>query len=473
MSEADILNYREIKSGSEYDHLIPKGQCVSQYKGKGMTDFSINQMKSVVEEYSWQAEDLAVVLEKETLEKTAIAIHDFLYSHFQYHADQEDQFLRTLACSWHDRKNGIDCKSYSIIASCILASLGIRHSIRKIKQADWQPSEWTHVYVIVPKDQKTGKTDKGYYTIDGTLATMQEPARIDKSDLDMSLPHYVLNGTRTHPNQGLNGFEFGDVKNLLSSISCIGGTAFDAPKLNANMNAITTYFNDTIAEMNAAITARNYEALSTQINEFYGSAKMFVTGYENKKREKSWNSCSSRNFDAAIKISKFYRDTVGAGLTAYLDKYFTKGAANGSVVFKHPSTATESIGLWLHNVNLTEPKYTWSVKTGVLLIPAFEITPYAAENINSPASFNTAQFLQGLSNIISSVSPNNGGGNQAGNGQSGNGQGTGGGIIPVDKSTSQAGFGIVGWLFVAIGVGYAFTQMKDQPSKQAKTPNTK
>lgn len=127
MSEADIWNYRKIKSGEQYDRLIPKGQCVSQYKGKGMTDFSISQMKSVVEEYSWQAEDLADVLEKETLEKTAIAIHDFLYSHFQYHADQEDQFLRTLACSWHDRKNGIDCKSYSIIASCILTSLGIRH----------------------------------------------------------------------------------------------------------------------------------------------------------------------------------------------------------------------------------------------------------------------------------------------------------------------------------------------------------
>jgi hypothetical protein len=488
MNEADVLNYRPIKPGHEYDVLIPEGRCLSTYKGKGMTDFSIKEMVKVAEEYGWQAEGLADVLERETVEETAIAIHYFLYWHFQYKADGADQYLRTLACAWHDRANGIDCKSYTIIASSILDSLGIVHYIRKIKQADWQPSEWTHVYAIVPKDQKTGNLDRGYYTIDGTLPTMEEPPRIEKSDQIMSLAHYVLNGPATAPatrrsipgplpagayGQGMNGISFNDVKNLFSNLSCIGGTAYDSGKLNANLSNMHTFIQTIISEMNQAIAARDYARLAQEVNEYFGTTKMFVIGYENKRREKDWNSCSARNLDTAIRASKFYRDTVGMALNAYLEKYFIKGPATKQVAYIYPNDTIIAIGLWLRNVNITEPQYQFTVKPGTMFIPAFEITQYVVDKANAPASFDVTKYLETLVNTISFLTPNNGNnsggsGNNAGTGN--NNSGTGGGIVQNQpKDVSQAGFGsILGWGLLLAGGIYAFSQAADEKPKRTQ-----
>ncbi|MFL9839079.1 hypothetical protein ABS768_16345 [Flavobacterium sp. ST-75] len=48
MSNFDILLYREIKNGKHYDTLIPKTTCKSTYLGDGMTDFSVQEMASMV-----------------------------------------------------------------------------------------------------------------------------------------------------------------------------------------------------------------------------------------------------------------------------------------------------------------------------------------------------------------------------------------------------------------------------------------
>jgi hypothetical protein len=91
-------------------------------------------------------------------------------------------------------------------------------------------------------------------------------------------------------------------------------------------------------------------------------------------------------------------------------------------------------------------------------IVAFQITPYVLDSFKTTGTFNVAQFLSGLSTVISSVSPgtttpgttpqNPGGSYQI--------------MDPNTPQTSSAGFGWLGWVLVAAGAGYAFTQMKNK-----------
>ena len=108
------------------------------------------------------------------------------------------QNLRSPAHSWHTaRQSGIDCKSYSIFASSILLNLGIKHYIRQVKQPKMNPDSFTHVYVIVPKNQETGSLLDGYFTIDGTRKNKSEGKFTLAKDIFMSqLPHLGLNGSK-------------------------------------------------------------------------------------------------------------------------------------------------------------------------------------------------------------------------------------------------------------------------------------
>ena len=54
--------------------------------------------------------------------------------------------------------------------------------MRRIKQA-MNPDGFTHVYVVVPKNQKTANLTQGYYVIDGTINTMQELPYLEKDDV--------------------------------------------------------------------------------------------------------------------------------------------------------------------------------------------------------------------------------------------------------------------------------------------------
>ena len=188
--------FRILKSGSEYNALIPNSKCEKVVFGSGDTYFSVEKMVDQVLQHNHQLEKVAPLLKKFSLKETCFANHQFAYWHFQYKADGEAQLLRSPACAWKTRNDGIDCKSYSIIVSCLLLQQGIKHYIRKIKQPYYEPTLFTHVYVIVPVNQQTGKLNKGYYVIDGTIPTMNEPLFIDKNDSFMNLPHYGLNGLK-------------------------------------------------------------------------------------------------------------------------------------------------------------------------------------------------------------------------------------------------------------------------------------
>jgi len=152
-------------------------------------------MKVWVETFYKQVAKLSQILKGKTILETCDKIHYFLYYDIQYQADGVTQNLRSPANSWFNRRDGIDCKSYSIFASSVLMNLGIKHYIRQIKQPKFNPKQYTHVYVVVPFDQASGKLDKGHTIIDGTIMSNKEPSYTDKKDvfMDQKLPHIGLN----------------------------------------------------------------------------------------------------------------------------------------------------------------------------------------------------------------------------------------------------------------------------------------
>src|SRR5690606_29324173 len=77
----------------------------------------------------------------------------------------------------------------------------VLHYIRRIKQPQFNPDHWSHVYIVVPKDQDKGNLELGYYIIDGTLHINEETPYIEKHDTKMgtSMPHVWLNGAAQAP----------------------------------------------------------------------------------------------------------------------------------------------------------------------------------------------------------------------------------------------------------------------------------
>src|SRR5690554_737370 len=196
-NEVNLRLYRPIKSGKEFNSLISKSNCKVISLGSGNTSYSVSQMANVAKQHANQMTKVAQKLKKSSLKSTVKNIQDFVYWHFQYKIDQADQYLRTPACSWSQRAEGIDCKSYSIIVASILHQLGIKSYLRRVRYEADKP--YGHVYNVIPKDQKSGRlTGKdSYYIIDGTLNIdiEKEPYYYDKSDIKMEtgpLDHYIL-----------------------------------------------------------------------------------------------------------------------------------------------------------------------------------------------------------------------------------------------------------------------------------------
>lgn len=197
--EINTLLYRELLDGKAYDGLLPKSKGTTHHLNTGNTEVAILEMAKWAKQYAHQTQDLAPVLIGGDLKITLDNIHRFLYWHIQYSIDGFDQNLKSPARAWETRKKGTDCKSYSIFASTILLNLGVKHYLRRIKQAESSDS-FTHVYVVIPANQKTGilpnnaKFNKDYYIIDGTINPNEEIFFLEKDDLYMEpkLPIYGL-----------------------------------------------------------------------------------------------------------------------------------------------------------------------------------------------------------------------------------------------------------------------------------------
>jgi hypothetical protein len=390
-----------------------------------------------------------------------------VYNHFQYKADDEDQLLRSPACSWYDRYNGIDCKSYSILASSILLELGINHYIRKIKQPTFAPDEFTHVYVVVPKDQKTNDLNKGYYIIDGTVTGNYEPEYIETKDEYMNgLQHYSLNGTpglkstaADEPKGTLNldflkNIDFKYILNLLKTpIDCWGGTAYSSERVTADITSVTNFCVKLLNEMNAAQQAGNMALFSEKVSEYFGMTAVFVQSVALKRAEKKWNSCSMKGFDATAEACTFYATTIAAALDVYLDMSFV-GTVSGS------KTYTQTMGIAKQGLNdfagyttpvasVTRPFEIFK-KTSPLPVPNFQVTEYVYSLVTTPNNFDPATYFEDIKALYEVAGTI--GGSIGGSGGTSFGGHHPAGFTPV--TTQKAGIGTIG--YVAIGAAVIF-----------------
>jgi len=401
--------HREIASGKEFENLIPKSNCKMEASGTGDTAFSMQEIKAMVELYSNQLSKVAEKLETSSLITTVENVKDFIYSHFQYKADKSDQLLRSPACAWHQRYDGIDCKTYSILASSLFSEMEIMHYIRRIKQPSFEPNYYTHVYVIVPFDQKTGDLSKGYYTVDGTLEYDDEPIFTKKDDLYMSLQHYRLNAPAT-PRSLNGGISFDQIKGLVSNIDCIGGSSYTPNTLKNNLPKIEAFFTGLINNINNAVKSNNDVAFAENVADFFGYANVLVKGSEQKSRE-GWNSCSTAVIKGHIEAYKYYRDVVGLALQTWLNEYFKVDSSvpavnetfNTNDTNPFRSQPMHELGAVTKGITFLSPLKYYDPKPTT--IKAFAITPYVSNTV-TPAQFNPLQFISGLSQVLSSFDSN-------------------------------------------------------------------
>lgn len=196
----ETLLKRTIKNGSKYNKYFGS-QCGKTFLGNGNTDLSISIMAKWVNKYKHQVKQLALnEFANLDLETTITEIYNFAHDYFQYKLDGLDQQIRSPYCSWIERQSGIDCKSYTVLVSCILSNLGIVHYLTKTKQPGYAPESFSHVYVRIPKNQKTKKLQDGYYIIDPTIHTNYELPFLEAKDKIMSNvgnPHYGLGYAQT------------------------------------------------------------------------------------------------------------------------------------------------------------------------------------------------------------------------------------------------------------------------------------
>lgn len=525
MSDLDSFLFRKISAGKEFEKVIPKSRNEKVDGGYGNTDHSIEKMVFVVNTYSWQMRGVANLLQKRSLKKTVEAIYDFTYNHFQYKADGAEQMLRSPARSWRERYIGIDCKSYSIIASSILTQMDILHYIRKVKQPGLAPNEFTHVYVVVPVDQETGNLHNGYYTIDGTVHDNKEVVFLGTKDYFMEgLQHSILNGpgladpigtsnggtttgtTNTGTTtQGTSGstwnaagnavVDYGKTyvkensKNWIKKINfksvgkwfnfrCIGGEALDNAAADREIASLGVFANTLVNEMNDALNANNIALFNQKYNDYRGlTGALVLAGV--KKYNEGWNGCTRENMVEVLKALSFYfQGGFLKSLDTWRDQYFN--VVDGPTKLYSAQSARDRGAMPF--MSYTVPVQAWTPKTFVLTkkpefqnVPNFLPTTYTYQVLDTPAAFNPQTYLNTLQQAYNAITnPGSiitGGGNQPGNtpGTTQNPNDTTD-TINDGKKPTQAGLGVLGFVLVGGGLLWAGMEAFKQ-DKPAKKPN--
>lgn len=164
------------------DSLIPEAKGFGWLvKEEADVSDTISEIKAIVSEKHKEMMKMAKALESDSLKKTCENIWNFLYYHIQYSRETDEQ-VHEPARIWKERKRGVDCDDYTIMASCILTCLNIPHKLRLAEYKN--KGAYTHIYVVVPYSGKSKK----YFTIDAVKDKFDdEHPFTDKFDVDMKL----------------------------------------------------------------------------------------------------------------------------------------------------------------------------------------------------------------------------------------------------------------------------------------------
>lgn len=408
--ELNSLLYRPVMPAGQFAGLFPDSKCKSEFVGEGMTDFSMKSMAELVETFYKQAAKAAPLLEGEDLQETCDKIHYFLYNWFQYDADDADQMLRTPACSWASRYKGIDCKSYSILASSLLTCLGISHYLRRVKQPGYEPEMWTHVYVVVPKDQDNAALSKGYFVIDGTVPMSTEAPYVQNDDLYMSgMNHFWLKGAANNP-AGLNGsVDWTKLKSMLfpngfsfSQLTCIGGSWGEAD-LNAVIEIMTQAFQQRYDAVNMALEKNSIDLY----NAVYAITELTYKGYDHAVNTDAYNfqsACSEKAGNGYKALMEYYKNIYEKAFLPYLKNYFDI-ALTPTTTSNMPPIDTQKNGKGPRR-DYFNRSVTFNIvggfklKAGVTQINAFELNAYTADPNAYKAGFNVNQMLNSFTDTL-------------------------------------------------------------------------
>ena len=440
--------YRDLLNGKQFDHLIPKSKCdgASGNSGNGDTDHSISKMIQAVRQFINQTNHLADELEEDTLPETIASIHWFLFNHIQYLEDNDEQILRSPACSWQSRVSGIDCKSYSIFASSICNSLQIAHFIRKVNYTN-VPEAYSHVYVIVPVDQEKQDLNKGYYIIDGTLKYNNEINFIEKKDYKMvhttlAKPNYGMHGWQDILNSqggqiaqagasggiegaitmGLNfipygstiatalkflkNIDFSNIKNLLTHIDCWGGSAFNNDEAEKQIKKILDFYMLKLSIINKCVVEKNFQGMSFEYQELYGMVNA-IEGNLDRKIHEGWNSCSTEALNKVRSFNlNFRKNFIDGVFTTWINTFFSySNRRSGTKTYSVSETLYAGCEYcFVGNAYVQEvTTLDFVPKTGIKLIPLLEFTPEVSKSVSQNFDLNAA--LNSLKNVVQLVKP--------------------------------------------------------------------
>ena len=184
---------RNTQNGKRFNHLIKKANGQDTFIKNGNVIETVESCIDLISSHYREVEELASMLQSDTLKETCRNIFNFSYCYLQYHKDEDGtEQLRTPARSWSDGQinykqkgklsAGIDCDDYSIFVGSLLKCLAIPFKLRITKYDGRQ--NFQHIYVFVPA---IGDSEDEII-IDPVLSKFdyQKPYSFEKSDFNMS-----------------------------------------------------------------------------------------------------------------------------------------------------------------------------------------------------------------------------------------------------------------------------------------------
>lgn len=301
-------HYRQLANPEPFSSLIPPAQGIIGEHGEGNTDLSIEVMKKIAVADASQAREIAKKLSTGNLKSDCDNIREWLYSNFQYLADESLQKIRSLSHAWHnERESGIDCKSYSVIASQVLQNLGYIHYFRRIKQPRTDATQpenfdthYTHVYVVVPLNQKTGSLSGGYCVIDAVPATANEPYHTAKHDTKITpMKHQSL--------RGMADQEFADT--ILKNVQANGDVL--QIELQKQSTGESSYYD--VAPENCARAMETLQGLGCDCGSYMGNSLLgnFLGNTEVTGTQNTSNSEGKPWWEQVLDLGDKVVDTIG------------------------------------------------------------------------------------------------------------------------------------------------------------------
>lgn len=178
-----------ISMPSSLSALVPKPTDKVITVKKQMPDVEKDTMPLIIDKAkrtAWQTKKLADKLKGETFEETLSNDDTFILNYIKYQKDDPNhEQVRSPRRLIHDRKGDCDC--FSVCLATLLINQGISFYFRIAK---YDVGDWAHIYIIVPKNQKSKsvKNRADYIVLDPV--TNKHDYEVDyyaKKDYAMSL----------------------------------------------------------------------------------------------------------------------------------------------------------------------------------------------------------------------------------------------------------------------------------------------